>query len=292
VRRFDRGAAPSSLVGELSAGGRELARAKALYDVKANAKATFDFRAYKGDDVRDALLLRGAGKCVYCEASYAEVEPVDIEHYRPKSGYLHAGKLVKPGYWWLAAQWENLLPSCIDCNRAREHELTGAGGPRSVAGKASQFPVVRGTKRAKKPGEEATESPLLLDPAVDDPTEHLEFSDDGNVAPRRVAGVDSPRGAATITIVALRRKWLADARRAVAVKVGVAITHVEDTLRDLDWTTDAAGLAPAVRTSRLTELRGRLARDLAEVETYCGAAQRHSAVAETIARGFRARIGI
>src|SRR3546814_21065688 len=57
-------------------------------------------------------------KCAYFEARYDTTAPVDIVHFRPKAGIVGTRHL---GYWWFAATWSNLLPSCIDCNRKREH---------------------------------------------------------------------------------------------------------------------------------------------------------------------------
>ncbi len=287
MRQLVRGPAPPSLDGDASAGGRELARAKLVFRGQAAATATFRFQAYKGADVRAELARMSAGKCAYCEARYDEVQPVDVEHYRPKSGYLHGKRLVTPGYWWLAAAWENLLPSCIDCNRAREHDLVGPDG-RAVAGKASQFPVAG--KRARRPGAQATaELPLLLDPTVDNPADFLTFSDDGNVAPLRASGPDRARSEATIHITALRRLGLANGRKAVAITVATAIAHVEDVVRDLD---DLDSVIPAERARKRAELRARLTQYLADLETYCRPDARFSAVAEGIVRAFRRRIGI
>lgn len=128
--------------------------------------------------------------CAYCEAPYAATTQVDVEHYRPKGGVTgRNGKLVKPDYYWLAATWENLLPSCPDCNREREQKFEDAD-PRK-AGKANKFPLADERRRATRPGQEGRESPLLLDPCCDDPAEHLVFNDRGNVDPRPSRGKPS-----------------------------------------------------------------------------------------------------
>jgi hypothetical protein len=41
-----------------------------------------------------------------------------------------------PGYYWLAYEWTNLLPSCYDCNSFRRHGTMKAG-----PGKNERFPV-------------------------------------------------------------------------------------------------------------------------------------------------------
>lgn len=206
-----RGACPPSLDGAGSAGGKERAKAIALYSDPANAEKSFDFKAYKGSDVIAALQKAFGVKCAYCESRYGAVGPADIEHYRPKGAIqLPDGSLRKPGYFWLAAEWTNLLPSCIDCNRARGHEYEDGPG---VTGKANQFPLVDESRRASEPGKERGERPYLLDPTVDDPDEHLEFIDEGLVRGALRNGGESDRGNKTIAVLGLRRPHLVGERR-------------------------------------------------------------------------------
>ena len=87
----------------------------------AGERDGFKFAAYKADGVAEALNEMFRGKCAYCESRIRAVHPTDIEHYRPKAAVLMGGKPEKPGYYWLAAHWENLLASCIFCNRPNRH---------------------------------------------------------------------------------------------------------------------------------------------------------------------------
>ncbi|MBO1032335.1 hypothetical protein IPV09_13425 [Tessaracoccus sp. SD287] len=176
------------------------------------------FTAYKNPDVRAALEQAFGGKCAYCETYYAATQPVAIEHYRPKGGVTIKGTLTPPGYYWLASEWTNLLPSCTDCNSPRRQDLPGSD-PRT-AGKANAFPLAPRNRRATAPGKEKREKPLVLHPYHDDPDQHLEFVwgtatiDDGWVRPKATAtGTPSPRGAATIEVCALQRRGLVAARR-------------------------------------------------------------------------------
>jgi hypothetical protein len=129
------------------------------------------------------------GKCAYCETVLAANQPGDVEHYRPKGRIKdEAGKIVTvvvdgeeiehPGYWWLAYEWANLLPSCIDCNRVRGH-----GDDDEKAGKGEQFPVAG--NRAHNPGDEVNEVPLLANPSIEnfDPSTHFEFLENGRIRP-------------------------------------------------------------------------------------------------------------
>jgi hypothetical protein len=135
------------------------------------------------------LLSLFNNKCAYCEAIITDTHPGDVEHYRPKGRLKDIdGKIVKitvngkefdhPGYWWLCYEWENLLPSCIDCNRRRNH------GEESVAaGKADLFPI--SGKRAGSPADPLkAEDALLLNPSDDDfdPGVHFEFKPDGKIS--------------------------------------------------------------------------------------------------------------
>lgn len=219
------GPAPPELTDPDSVGVKERAAAIAFFADPANRDKAFPFKAYKQDAVKRALNGAFGFKCAYCEGSFGEVHPVDIEHYRPKSGFARDRKLVKPGYYWLAASWGNLLPSCIDCNRGREQVI--AGGATGTAGKANQFPVRSETRRARKPGEETKEGRLLLHPSLDKPETHLEFIDDGIVRPKAsAAGRQSAKGGASIGVYALQRDGVVRGRKArqklIRVEIGRA----------------------------------------------------------------------
>lgn len=192
----------------------------------------YDFSAYREEEVRTALDRLCAEKCAYCEFKRAGA-PFDIEHYRPK------GEVVEPcgsrrlGYWWLASTWANLLPSCQDCNRAR-YQQTEAGP--YLFGKENKFPLRPGTTRATRPGEEVHEEPLLLDPSLDDPAEHIRFHverDDhgGEVslvsAVVRADGVRDERGQATIDTVGLDRPSLVRQRTEAIARLRLALRSVE-----------------------------------------------------------------
>ncbi len=124
------------------------------------------------------------GKCAYCEGRIESTQPGDIEHYRPKGKVTHEDQspvmvdsnggeeVPHPGYYWLTYEWSNLLYACIDCNRinAKKH----GGVP---VGKGARFPV--DGKHATEPGGEVNEQPLLLNPLVDEPAEHLSIDETG-----------------------------------------------------------------------------------------------------------------
>ncbi|MDA8446445.1 hypothetical protein [Paracidovorax valerianellae] len=236
MRKVDRGtvSAPSCLTAKDKQGKTEKDRAQDHQNNASPDKGTFDFAVYKHEEVKKQLALLFHGKCAYCETFYPASTPVDIEHYRPKGAVSEDPQ--HPGYWWLGMSWENLLPSCIDCNRRRKQRIVsgstslaelyanGGLGATSMAsvqsGKKDSFPLVTGSKHAQSekdfPG---TEVPLLLDPSQDDPREHLHFHIDhksplGLILAGR-PGHESERGATSIQIYGLNRLGLVQERTRV-----------------------------------------------------------------------------
>ena len=194
MRRVERTGitAPPSLTVTGCAGALEMER-YAQHEAEPSPKPKFTFRAYKAEDVRHSLEALFHGKCAYCESRSDVTAPVDVEHFRPK-GAARDGS--HNGYWWLAATWSNLLPSCIDCNRRRGQptpvqraslsmllaDQEAAGGSVRVlqTGKESCFPVC-GLRLVAQCAREhvevalASECALLLDPSSDNPVQHLMF---------------------------------------------------------------------------------------------------------------------
>lgn len=69
-----------------------------------------------------------------------------------------------PGYYWLAYRWQNLLLSCHDCNCTYKRTL---------------FPLADPIERARSHHDDLTrEQPLFIDPAMQDPRDHIRFDDD------------------------------------------------------------------------------------------------------------------
>lgn len=173
------------------------------------------FAAYQDKAVKTALRQAFGSKCCFCECVFLGTQPGDAEHFRPKGSVVvhnhdRTQHEKKPGYYWLAARWSNLLCSCLDCNRPRtQYEEDGTT---RVFGKRNFFPLERELSRASQPGDEVHEQPLLLDPCVDQPEEHLEFTDDGRIRPKLIGGAVSARGEATIYYCGLRRADLLAAR--------------------------------------------------------------------------------
>jgi hypothetical protein len=103
----------------------------------------------------------------------------DIEHFRPKGEIEGAMPDSKPGYYWLAADWDNLLLSCRNCNQKLTHTIFGRAD-RVTMGKMNQFPLAPPgiyVRCHDHPNGIMDEEPcrLLLDPCKDDPEKHLEY---------------------------------------------------------------------------------------------------------------------
>lgn len=212
-------------------GLKEQTKAIAFYSDSNNALKAFKFEVYKDKSIKNAFNQLFHNKCAYCESNYAKVHPVDVEHYRPKGGVIVNGKIQKPGYYWLGSDWKNLLPSCIDCNRQRTHEIDHM--ELELLGKANLFPIVNESERANKPGYENYEKRLLLDPCRDNPEEHLEFFEDGRVEGLSFSGIVS------IDTYGLKRKSLVEAREAKAKEINLNINRIKWFLGQIEVLSEA-----------------------------------------------------
>lgn len=154
------------------------------------------------------------GKCAYCESRIRSSQHGDIEHFRPKAGITHrdnsnvkltGGDAVHPGYYWLAYDWHNLLPSCVLCNQPNTE-------PDGVPlGKRNYFPLLDEKHRAEQPGAEAGEEPLLINPTQVDPAHHLGIDSTGVMFARD----ESSKGQMCIDVFGLNERELPTERKRV-----------------------------------------------------------------------------
>jgi uncharacterized protein (TIGR02646 family) len=146
--------------------------------------ATLDFEVavYAHPAVKAALETAHHGKCCYCESKVKHVAHGDVEHYRPKAAVQQArtAPVERPGYYWLAYAWDDLLFSCVLCNEKHKRNLFPLRDPRKRARSA----------RARL----AAEAPLLVHPAQEDPEQSIGFRDEYAYAiegdPRAEATID------------------------------------------------------------------------------------------------------
>jgi uncharacterized protein (TIGR02646 family) len=216
---------------------------KAAKKTKKRKPKSFEFEAYKG--AKPTLRALFNNKCGYCEIDYGGA-PSDIEHFRPKGAieYEHEGAAGKypEGYYWLAADWTNLIYSCKHCNSREHHdhqEYAGGAVTNYVSGKGNAFPLNDESKRLKPcdpVSEEEEAARLLLDPCRDEPRDHLEFHADGFVTAKLNNGEPSPKGTTSIRVYGLSRVALRDRRRHTASTLLFAIKGLN---RDLaEWKRD------------------------------------------------------
>lgn len=196
----------------------------------AQGKKPVITRLYRRKSIKKSYFLSKGppfyGKCAYCEAPIADYQHGDVDHFRPKAGVTDeddrpvvlldpAGNtqldarghpVHHPGYYWLAYDWRNLVPSCTKCNQPAV--ISG----RKV-GKHSRFPVEG--RHAQQPDEVAKEKPLLIHPgsgqAEDDPELHLMVD-----TRTGLMGYQTERGRKCVEIFALnlRDQLVADRKRA------------------------------------------------------------------------------
>jgi uncharacterized protein (TIGR02646 family) len=169
------------------------------YDANPEAYKGWSFESgiYGAKSVKSALQKAQHDKCAFCESKVSHIAHGDVEHFRPKAGYRQGPEdpLVQPGYYWLAYEWTNLLFSCQLCNQRF---------------KRNHFPLTDPNRRARSHNDDISyEQPLLIDPAVEDPAQFLEFREN-----RVYAIGNNARGETTIEIFGLNRKELVDMRLA------------------------------------------------------------------------------
>lgn len=213
------------------------------------------FTAYKDKTIALALNSLFHGKCAYCESRFVGIHPVDIEHWRPKGDvYMNETTPRNYGYYWLAATWENLLPSCIDCNRVRTHK-DFVTNQETTLGKGNYFPLTDENKRTKKHDDEDEESPLLLNPCKDEPSQYLEFHDTGCVAPK--AGLDDlqrKKALASIRFYALNRTELVQDRQSRILLIKQKMNTIEKLCEILEQRNPATDIAFVLDELLVSEL--------------------------------------
>ncbi|HZY90310.1 MAG TPA: hypothetical protein VFE78_36140 [Gemmataceae bacterium] len=156
----------------------------------------FTEEIYRHESVKVALRAAQHDKCAFCESKFSHVGYGDIEHFRPKAGYCQreGAPLRRPGYYWLAYEWDNLFYSCQLCNQRFKRNL---------------FPLRNSRKRARSHHDAVDrEEPWLIDPGRDDPAAFLRFREEVAEAPD-----DNLVGTTTISVLGLNRLELTEVRR-------------------------------------------------------------------------------
>lgn len=194
-------------------------------DPNAWKRFKFDHKIYAHDSVRDVLLDAQHRKCAFCEQRISAANYGDVEHFRPKGEWKakRGSTPHRPGYYWLAYAWANLMISCRDCN----------GGQH----KGSLFPLEDEVARVTSHRDDLREErPMFVDPASEEPSDFVRFRRHMPYAPR-----DNARGLATIQEMGLDRLPLRERRRDWYAKLR--------TLADVAQTAPDEGLRARARAS-------------------------------------------
>lgn len=194
-------------------------------DKKITDKKAPTFSVYKTPALKQILKDLTHGKCAYCELDFLAGSRADIEHFRPKGAINvfeneNDSKLIFPGYYWLAADWDNLLWSCQLCNRRNKLTELGEAEEKGI-GKKNRFPVHPPTKRVRShndPISREKDLALLIHPYFDKPDKHFDYHVDigekfGLITEKLLApDKPDPRAKASIPVFALNRTDLAAKR--------------------------------------------------------------------------------
>ena len=224
---------PSALDKKNRAGKTETERAIEHYTSPTFDGTNFEFKIYSDPEVKESLIKLFKGKCAYCESTFLHVYSGDVEHFRPKGEIEEATPHKKPGYYWLAADWDNLLLSCRNCNQKLSHSIYGTGNKKTM-GKMNQFPLSDSSKYVRQHDHpngilDEEQYRLLLNPCIDNPEEHLEYGEEGVIRPKKHAdGTQSIMAKTSIYIYVLQRVYLVQSREKVLIEMQAQIQRVKE----------------------------------------------------------------
>ncbi len=193
--RIDKGDPPSILLGKgKTQRGIHCDKYRQDPDAYRNGSRSFDFKAsiYAHKDVKQNLIDTQNGKCCFCE-SVVRADG-EVEHFRPKSSVKQGGgdSPQRPGYYWLAYEWNNLYLSCGPCNKF----------------KGILFPLEKPAHRARDHEQDIErEQPLLVAPISEEPRAFVGFRSEVAFPVN-----DSQKGSTTIETVRLNRESLQERR--------------------------------------------------------------------------------
>lgn len=203
-----------------------------------NEPENLKFSVYSNSEVKESLIDLFNGKCAYCESKFLHVYSGDIEHFRPKGEILTKESVtLKPGYYWLAADWDNLLLTCRNCNQKLKHLIVGETEKKTM-GKMNQFPLTDSTKYVLDHNNDVKneeEYRLLIQPCIDNPEEHLEFDIKNGV----IKGL-TDKGKKSIEVYVLQRIPLVQSREKLLLDIKAQIQRVIDAVNNVNDSLDTA----------------------------------------------------
>jgi len=228
---------PDILVDELKKGKKETK--KNIQFANNGEFEKMSFSAYSESDVKDALIELFKGKCAYCESKFLHVYPGDVEHFRPKGEIEEATPNKKPGYYWLAADWTNLLLSCRNCNQKLKHQIFGKV-QKETMGKMNQFPLdkdfkhIQNHKTYSKKISAEEQNRLLINPCIENPESYFKYESAGVIKPKVSAGKYFQMAEKSITVYVLQRMSLVQAREKVYIEIKAQMQRVLEAVTNLN----------------------------------------------------------
>jgi len=195
--------------------------------VEGKRQFAFDANIYGHIEVKSALRAIQYDKCCFCEAKIGHISYGDIEHYRPKKGWIQENEaLNSPGYYWLAYDWDNLLLSCQICNQRHKKNF---------------FPLLDNSRRAlNHESDIATEVPFFVKPDAENPADFIEFKEE---IPFPID--NGQRGTLTIQTLGLDREPLNENRRTKLTPIRILYNLAKD----------IPGTSPGIRKRALDEIK-------------------------------------
>lgn len=189
--RVDKGSPPRNLAKRAKT-GHDLFAAEYLASPRAYRSGAKAFKPdtaiYGSQAVKKRLKAAFHRKCCYCEEFLPpRIAHGHVEHYRPVAFSCQdsVSTPTRPGYYWLAYEWDNLLWSCHYCNSTK---------------KGNQFPLLDPATCVRRHGRSlGRQQPMLIKPDTEDPSVHLDWHkelpvwrDDRGRVTIEVLGLDSP----------------------------------------------------------------------------------------------------
>lgn len=228
---------PDILIDETKKGKKETK--KNIQFAIAGEFEKMTYSAYSETDVKDALIQLFKGKCAYCESKFLHVYSGDVEHFRPKGEIEEATPNKKPGYYWLAAEWTNLLLSCRNCNQKLKHQIFGKV-QKETMGKMNQFPLDKGFKHIQshknnlKKISAEEQNRLLINPCIEKPENYFKYESAGVIKPKVATGKDFQMAEKSIAVYVLQRMPLVQAREKVYIEITAQMQRVLEAVANLN----------------------------------------------------------
>ncbi|OIQ22182.1 MAG: hypothetical protein BM557_02060 [Flavobacterium sp. MedPE-SWcel] len=230
-------AIPKVIKGINSRGDKERKKAIAHYTGK-NRNQIFKFSVYRDRSIKEALIELFLDKCAYCESKVSHVYSGDIEHFRPK-GKIAEATNPKPGYYWLASDWDNLLFSCRNCNQKLTHQIHGSID-KITKGKMDQFPLSNETHRVRvhdNPNgiQDEERYRLIINPCIENPEDHFEYdTSHAVIKPKMIDGVESIMAKHSIEVYVLQRVPLVLTREKVLISILAQVQRVKEAVLNVN----------------------------------------------------------